>query len=127
MQKVITLATLAQATSQEVFNQVAKHMLTQMQKSRSDTGGPCLYRYGELKCAAGCLMSDEEYGPDMESFSDSGYGGSWRNLIAANVVPDAHSGLVIRLQEVHDGSPPSLWAEDLSGVAGEFGLEFKGV
>ena len=64
---MITLKTLPQATAQEVFDQVTQHLLKQGKAARSGTGA-CRYRVetrGEiLKCAAGCLIADDEYAED---------------------------------------------------------------
>ena len=57
----ITLATLPQATAQEVYSQVRNHMLTQGIQSMIEFHG-CQYHGPEgLMCAAGCLVSDTEY------------------------------------------------------------------
>ncbi|MCI0527846.1 MAG: hypothetical protein L0Y56_10460, partial [Nitrospira sp.] len=95
---MITLKTLASATQQEIFNQVAGHLIAQNEKSLSPIGIGCRYR-GEAgcKCAAGCLISDEEYGPDWE-------GKSWFQLIEAGVVPEQNKDLIGELQNVHDNS-----------------------
>ena len=62
---MITLKTLGKATAQEVFDQVATHLLTQ--NERSLDGASCSYRNCDgLKCAAGCLISDDEYDNQME-------------------------------------------------------------
>ncbi len=54
----ITLATLPEATAQEVYSQVRKHLLTQKMKSIEEGKG-CVYRGPDgLMCAAGCLISD---------------------------------------------------------------------
>jgi hypothetical protein len=44
-------------TLQEVFDHVARHLLRQHQRSRSFDG--CVLRAGELRCAIGCLISDD--------------------------------------------------------------------
>ena len=53
---------------QEIFDKVITHLVTQKVQSRtnSDWGG-CAYR-GEngLSCAVGCLISDEDYRPEMD-------------------------------------------------------------
>jgi len=46
---MITLKTLPQATAQEVFDQVARHLLTQGKKSISENNQYCMYRF--LKCS----------------------------------------------------------------------------
>ena len=57
--KTINLSNLAQASTQEVFDFVAIHLLTQNEKSGDDQ--VCYYRSPTgLKCAAGCLIADDE-------------------------------------------------------------------
>lgn len=108
---MINLKTLPEATAQEVFDQVAKHLLTQMRKSfRSFKGAEyCVYRGDDgLKCAAGCLIADDEY--DESSMERR----SWYGIGA---VPNDHSDLIRELQIVHDECDVSIWAERLNYVA----------
>lgn len=121
MEKQITLATLPQATAQEVFDQVARHLLQQGKKSgHAISGGPlafyCSYREGNLKCAAGCLIGDEEYSMDMEN-------SVWSTLVIEGRVPDTHARLIGRLQVVHDQHNPDQWQRGLRAVAREFDLD----
>jgi hypothetical protein len=51
-------------SKQEIFDTVVTHL--RKQNTQSGKGGNCFYRLGELKCAVGCLISDEDYSPDME-------------------------------------------------------------
>src|SRR5690348_12910594 len=101
----ITLATLAQATAQEVFDQVAVHLLKQYRRS-IDEKGNCFYRsvsYGgkTLMCAAGCLIADHEYRPEMDS--GGGTGTTWHALVRRQLVPvHATEMLIAELQRVHD-------------------------
>lgn len=114
----ITLKTLPQATAQQVFDQVARHLLTQGRKSvATEHGGSiCVYRSPDgLKCAAGCLIADGEYSPKMEGIG-------WGGLIAEYAVPKQHANLVCALQHVHDRSMPGAWPSGLYEVACEFGL-----
>lgn len=120
---MITLATLSQATAQEVFDHVATHLLTQNKKSivlddvSEDTNeAKCKYRgdYG-LKCAAGCLMSDEEYKSDWEGFS-------WDYLANYEIVPNAHENLIRDLQIIHDGIEVRLWKGNLKLLATKYNL-----
>ena len=115
--KIITLATLHAATEQEVFDYVAHHLLTQNKKAKADT--QCAYRGGDnLKCAAGCLISDNEYKGSFE-------GNSWDELIAKDLVPSDHKALIMNLQNVHDGSSFANWRNQLSNLADEFSLKFN--
>lgn len=76
---MITLATLPSATEKEVFDQVSDHLLSQ--KIRSMKDGVCLYRMSDgRKCAAGCLISDDEYNEEIE-------GKSWYDLVRSGIVP----------------------------------------
>lgn len=115
---MITLKTLPIVTAQEVFNQVAHHLLTQNRQSfgpYNDTTG-CTYRGTHSdKCAAGCLMSDEEYQVSWE-------GKSWGTLVDKEIAPDAHQWLISKLQNIHDTSQPQNWQEALNSLAKSQGL-----
>lgn len=119
MTKKITLATLKNATTQEVFTQVATHLLTQMKKSNEYNGGACLYRSPDnLMCAVGCLISDEEYESGMEGNSAdvmlnrSGY------LVSVKT-----GGLLTALQCIHDMGSPARWRRELELLAGKNKLQ----
>lgn len=123
---MITLATLSAATAQQVFDQVKTHLLTQMEKSQivcTDGYLRCKYRAGTLMCAAGCLISDDEYKEDMDV--EHPIGNSWDAIIDRFYAPKSHEDLVSMLQWVHDQNEPSTWAEKLKMVAGHFKLEYK--
>lgn len=94
----ITLATLAQATEQQIFDQVARHLLKQGQRAVVE-GGTCKYRYNGLMCAAGCLISDDEYSENMD------ISGSWGSLVEAGWVTTNHADFVYALQKMHDADP----------------------
>lgn len=107
----ITLKTLAQATEQEVFDQVVQHLREQGVQSKNENG--CAYRGdGGLMCAAGCLISDDEYTSYMDKAGDS----AWTQLVSDYIVPDEHATLIRRLQEVHDGNVDA-WEAGLEKVA----------
>jgi hypothetical protein len=94
----ITLATLPAATAQQVFDQVARHLLTQGRQARNAEA--CAYRGSEgTMCAAGCLMSDEEYAK------------------RGGVVPPGHTDLIQSLQAVHDDVDTDEWSEELHELA----------
>ncbi len=114
----ITLATLPQATAQEVYSQVRKHLLTQKIKSIEEGKG-CVYRGPDgLVCAAGCLMSDEEYRAEMERQP-------WVSLVNKVLVPKEHSRLIAALQRIHDMEDPADWEHRLNKLAAYFNLEPK--
>ena len=124
---MITLATLPNATAQEVFNQVCDHLLTQNEKSMESRNsfthsGDCAYRgdYGK-SCAAGILISDSE----MEQIFEKDYnvGHSWFSLINEDIAPRDHSDLIRELQNIHDEKEPEDWAAALKNLAENRELE----
>lgn len=119
----ITLANLAEATPQQVFDQVVKHMLTQNRQSKNHEVGGCFYRHGDLKCAAGCLISDDEYKPEMDTMET---GTTWVELVDNDLVPTTpHDDLIGRLQDIHDSYLPVDWPVRLNNLAKTHHLEFN--
>ncbi len=113
---MITLKTLAQATEQQVFDQVAKHLLTQNKRSINNRN--CFYRLESLKCAAGCLIADDEYNSEFE-------GKDWSILIMSQLVPQNHYELIARLQSIHDNHIVEEWKGKLELLAKEYKLNFN--
>lgn len=118
---MITLETLPQATAQEVFDQIVQHLLKQGKQAISGTGA-CRYRtetQGEvLKCAAGCLIADDEYDRKFE-------GESWGGLVKRHRVPDKHALLISSLQKMHDTCLVSEWPERLQQLAEDYSLQYN--
>jgi hypothetical protein len=73
---MITLKTLHAASLQEIFDQVAKHMLAQNAPAvyiNQDGDRNCLYRtFDGRKCAVGCLIADDEYSSAIEDLGMRG-------------------------------------------------------
>ena len=114
---MITLATLHEATEQEVFDQVALHLLNQGERSNDVDGSICMYKgAGGLQCAAGCLISDEEYSNTLE-------GSDWDMLVMQNRIPNHHRKLIGALQAIHDSQKISDWVPSLTELADEFKLD----
>lgn len=83
-------------TAQEIFDTVARHLIAQG-KQAVDESGYCKYRAPDgRRCAAGVLITDEEYVPNMEGvmFGDSQVAWPPRLLV--------HEKLVRDLQSAHD-------------------------
>lgn len=112
---MITLKTLPRASRQEVFDQVARHLLTQMLPSTTRTGGCRYHGPHGLKCAAGCLISADEYAVDLE-------GHCWASLVDEGHVPYAHMDLICALQSIHDAGAVRCWHTALAELATEFKL-----
>jgi len=91
-------------TPQEIFDTVAKHLFTQGCRSmelNEDPEAACLYRGPEGRmCAAGVLIPDELYSPDMEykniAYLLSQPGSPFPEWMKAN------EPLLQSLQSVHD-------------------------
>lgn len=112
----ITLATLPTATAQAVFDQVARHLLTQGQPCMDLSGAICLYRNNTgRQCAAGCLIGPDEYSAEFENVT-------WDDLALRRNVPRKHLDLIAQLQETHDQYLPKYWRVRLREVAGMFRL-----
>lgn len=119
--RTITLKNLNEASLQEVFDQVARHLLTQKKVSRKEVftfwqhRKICAYR-GEdgLKCAAGCLIADDEYYEEME-------GVGWSALASKNLL-NKHKNVIDRLQFIHDRVPISSWKFELLNFADRYDL-----
>lgn len=126
----ITLATLPQATEQQVFDYVATHLLKQGAKSRgivkqlnlangaAENVIGCKYRSGKLSCAAGCLIGKGEYKRSFESVN-------WGALAHQGKVPKEHYLLIGKLQSVHDNYDPDKWEKALDQLALEQDLTFN--
>lgn len=83
-------------TNQETFDRVAEHLLKQDAKSLRH--GACAYRGDAgLKCAVGCLISDEDYEYGIEGC------GVWSTRLLEWCHRNGYSAaLLSHLQQVHD-------------------------
>ena len=119
----ITLATLPQATEQQVLDQVAVGLLNQGRRSGEkdfDPYGNPAWSYfyrgpGGTKCGGGFLIADSEYSEKLE-------GPVWTTHVEAGRFPREHQSLISRLQSIHDRLEPSLWKASLIDLATDSGL-----
>lgn len=114
---MITLTTLDTATAQQVFDQVKNHLLKQNARSENESVG-CAYKQGDLKCAAGCLISDNEYKSDYEGLS-------WEWLVVLHNISSNHKNLIRELQLIHDKEDVEGWEDSLRHLAEMFDLEWN--
>lgn len=108
---------------QQVFDKVATHLLTQNEASETADGPStvCAYRGDTgLKCAAGILIKDEHYSPDLErcGVSDPDV----MNALLLSGVDRSAIGLVLNLQSIHDWLTVSSWSRELLELATREGL-----
>ena len=121
-------------TPQETFTQIKNHLLKQNEKSMAQDEldpdpdplnwkGKCLYRGPNgLKCAAGIMIPDDFYKPEMDR------GWPIKTVILRfdplqeNIQGDLQT--MRGLQAIHDNVPPSLWPDDLKTYAQEHELVY---
>lgn len=119
----INLSNLKDHTEQQVFDFVVAHLRKQGEQSKNSNG--CAYRgYNEagdtLMCAAGCLISDDQYTEQMDDMEDT----TWGALVDSDIAPDAHESLIRELQIVHDRDRPA-WEHGFQLVANKFNLTLE--
>lgn len=112
--------------TQEIFDKIAIHLLTQNERSALRNGACCYRVENGNSCAVGCLISDDVYervgkniegmgvtqAPVLEALKDSiGF-----NLNQGQIQ------MLSDLQECHDWCKPDEWKEVLKNIAGDYGL-----
>jgi hypothetical protein len=108
---------------QQLFDQVAIHMVQQNAKSVDDDGDICLYRgSGRLKCAAGVLIPNELYDDNMEGQSIGQVLAHYPALQERLGLDEQQVNLLSDLQQIHDDEEPADWREHLRVAALDHGL-----
>jgi hypothetical protein len=107
---------------QEIFNTVARHLLTQ--NERATEGGFCSYKNEQgLRCAIGVLIPD---GHPAQNYLSSLNDFFWnifpdlKELWDVNTIEDKL--FLIRLQGIHDRREVEEWPLALENFASEYGL-----
>lgn len=124
---------------QEIFDKVLTGLRAQAIASISETSNGCRYRgKNGTMCAAGMLVTDEEFDPKWEGRSVDDL--SMRCWWPARLIDDVP--LARALQTAHDSAMPRFprkenpdlhdlrinrWEELMAGVAKEFNLNYTGV
>jgi hypothetical protein len=116
---MITLATLSQATGQQIFDQIVGHL--RMQNAKCKSGDSCMYRNPKgLKCAAGCLIADDEY---KEIFEHQVFAYVALSLCHLGVHQEALS-LISTLQQTHDNKAIMHWERRFKEIAEAYGVTY---
>jgi hypothetical protein len=108
-------------TEQELFNRVKTHLLNQGAKAETDesTHGIKMCQYhaeSGLKCAVGCLITDEVYRPSMEGL-DLTDRELWDALLDSGIDMGGKTlSILQKLQNVHDSNDPSDWSRAIDTV-----------
>lgn len=106
-------------TKQQIFDKVKNHLLTQNKKC--EMGDTCLYRHGDLKCAAGIFIEDEIYRPAMED-------NTWLALVdkypELRVITNQEGHkLIEKLQEIHDDRLVEDWEASLNEIKLDYTID----
>ena len=112
-------------TNQQIFDQVAKHLLKQMKKSYlPGTVVTCAYR-GEqgVMCAVGCLLT--EYDKSIENKNVRAILIDYPEIAQAAGITLNSCSLLTDLQHLHDGREVTHWYYELGQLAKEFDLDPK--
>lgn len=111
---------------QELFDIVAKHLLTQNQPAVAY--GRCAYRSGDLKCAVGCLIDDKNYNEDIEgkSIKHEKVIKAVENSLGTPLSKEKINFLS-DLQDIHDHTEPDDWKKGLEDFAVNYNLRFNHV
>lgn len=110
--------------AQEIFNKVVTHLRTQGVKAMDNTW--CRFRTDQgLKCAAGCLIQDDEYQAWMDNCS------SISEILIQSQCPMSlqirlrrHTNLIYALQSVHDLGVIDKWEQNFKEVSHNFNLNY---
>ena len=113
---MISLKNLEEATAQAAFDQIVSHLRAQGEPC-GDKDDICIYKNGNKRCAAGCLIADDEYKDYFETEN-------WLSLISSCNITDAHCYLIFAMQQIHDIDPVSAWEKSFKSVAERFSLVY---
>lgn len=115
----MTIQEVNNKSLQEIFDFVANHLLAQNGKAIEND--MCRYRSGNLKCAVGALIADEDYDCKFENSSIR----TLRDKLEGSIFADISEPkliLLMHLQSIHDTRQVASWPEALSGLAKELSL-----
>lgn len=106
--------------NQEVFDTVAKHLLNQGRISESPDGS-CGYRGQDgMKCAIGVLIPDDLFREEMEGVTVEKLIPLYSDI--GSLFSRVDTGLLNRLQLVHDTIDPYSWKQELRFLASRYDL-----
>ena len=120
-------------TLQEIFDQVATHLMTQQERAL-DAHYSCRYRTETgLKCAVGCLIENAHYTSLFENAAavaitvQSTRGQLLKDALHKSGI-DVHNlstvNMLRKLQAIHDDFPIRDWRTLLESVATEYNLNY---
>ena len=106
--------------TQDMFNHICEHLMSQGQRSKAAKAGGCAYRGDDgMACAVGAVVPDEYYDKVME-------GTGVFYIAKRETVPSWVSRnvrLLEALQIMHDSYSPERWRLQLKQIAEEYKLQ----
>lgn len=99
-------------SKQQVFDIVAEHLRVQAKQALNEHGACCYRGTDGTKCAAGILIRDEHYSPDIE-----GLNCRTDEVLALLPAASQHISSLGELQVIHDRYKPVDWHANLTNVA----------
>lgn len=116
----------AYSNNQEVFDKVARHLLTQ--KIQAKVNGQCLYRGpNNTMCGIGCLIPDDLYDLDIEGAAVMDLLDSKQEKYREGIVElftNCNPTFLSDLQLLHDDTDDDGdWYQDLEGLAEDYDLD----
>jgi hypothetical protein len=117
-------------TLQEVFDHVARHLLSQGGRCTDALSTNALH-FGNRKCAIGCLISPREFSklvrkkPELVFASENRHS-VYRAMCTSmglESLSDEGRSLVASLRDAHDRLPPIAWCARLTAIADHWGFD----
>lgn len=122
-------------TKQQLFDKVAKHLLTQKVASKSDDGlgRPVFFAKDGKMCALGCLMDKKIFREKIEEYDYPHENDMCPAEVLENFeecLPEGateNGEMLERLTYIHDGYSPDEWPDRIKWFTKEENLSLKGV
>lgn len=108
-------------TPLEIVKKVGAHLLSQGETCMENNC--CRYHYNGLSCAIGCLISDENYTPEIEDTAvRDAIKPEFPEAVKLREILEKEVGeltgdkflVMLQLQKMHDTVPVSKWASQLT-------------
>ena len=109
----------------EIFDRVKTHLLAQGEKAlrggepygSGKHGSGCAYHaQSGLKCAVGCLITEEAYSEELEGETADDLGVKYA-LVASGIIDDPVTiDMLGKLQSIHDDEAPNRWEHALDNL-----------
>lgn len=111
-------------TNQQIVDSVVQHLLTQRRKSEDSER--CRYRHGNLRCAVGCLISDENYIQGFEGHSVDNRAVSMAIKASTGCeMKGAITEFLAMAQHIHDAHDVEQWHDRLADLCHDHGFAFN--